>query len=407
MRKLFIENFGPVKNADLELRDMNLFIGEQSIGKSTIAKLITILTDYYNLTVLISRGLDGWINCLKSYNLEIYSKKDYKILFDFEEMDVRFHLVITNENMSFYILSQAGRKVTNIERVRRELMKLKPFYHKDTFLKELYSTIKQHNDKNTRLDNLITSIEGMLCNSIYIPAERIVYSLYNRLQPALNLMKDAIPNNFLRFMIELTNAQSKYQQFDASLLNVRYLKENADDFIIDIKSEDKMPLSIASSGIQSTMPLLLVLEYAMNYREYSSVVIEEPEANLFPAKQVELLRYILRKVKSEKRIVTITTHSPYLLSAINNSLYAGSLNKEFGNAFDSVCSEIPRLMPGECSVYSLGQSINEGDVYCKSLLDDETGMISVNALDGISFNTSSEFEELEDAYIEFNKRAKQ
>ena len=304
------------------------------------------------------------------------------------------------------MLSQAGRKVTNVERVKIELFKLKPIFHRDTFAKELLTVLNQNKNKTTEIDKLIASLQGFLCNSIYIPAERIVYSLFSKLQPALNLMKDAVPNNFLRFMIELTNAQSKYPEYNASLLKVKYLREKTDDYILDVNSNTKIPLSIASSGIQSTLPLLLVLEYAMNYREYSSVVIEEPESNLFPAKQVDLLRYILKQVKSEKRIVTITTHSPYLLSAINNSLYAGSLNIEFGNAFDSVCSEIPRLIPGECSVYSLGQTINEGDLYCQSILDDETGMISVNALDGISFNTSNEFEELEDAYIEFIKRAK-
>ena len=49
MRKLIIRNFGPVLDAELELKAVNLLVGEQSIGKSTIAKLIS---HRYNLQQL-------------------------------------------------------------------------------------------------------------------------------------------------------------------------------------------------------------------------------------------------------------------------------------------------------------------------------------------------------------------
>ena len=94
MRKLLIQKFGPVTNAELEIRDMNLFIGEQSIGKSTIAKLITIMTDYYSLIELVTMGLNGWEEQLKAYNLQAYNVGDYFIKYDLEEKDVRFHLEI-------------------------------------------------------------------------------------------------------------------------------------------------------------------------------------------------------------------------------------------------------------------------------------------------------------------------
>ena len=72
MKNLSVEQFGPVKKAELELRDVNLFIGEQSIGKSTLAKLITILTDYISLCRLIIGGQLSWEDQLKAYNLHIY-----------------------------------------------------------------------------------------------------------------------------------------------------------------------------------------------------------------------------------------------------------------------------------------------------------------------------------------------
>jgi hypothetical protein len=152
-----------------------------------------------------------------------------------------------------------------------------------------------------------------------------------------------------------------------------------------------------------------VLQYAINYREFSSFVIEEPECNLYPEKQVELLKFIISLVKSDNRTLTITTHSPYLLSAMNNYLYAGTLVNKYGERIrDFVSKVLPesyQLMPGDCSVYSLGERINGDGRYCKSLIDEETGMIDYNTLDGVSAMMTDEFDQLQDAFIQMIKES--
>ena len=146
-----------------------------------------------------------------------------------------------------------------------------------------------------------------------------------------------------------------------------------------------------------------MLEYAVNKREYSSFVIEEPETNLFPDKQVALLRHILKTVNKGGRTLTITTHSPYLLSALNNSIFAGLMMSRYGEAVEKDLSGIIDmdcfLTQEECSVYSLGESVNGKGSYCKSVVDTETGMIDSNALDGVSLLLSEEFKRLEDVFL--------
>ena len=52
MARLIIRNIGPIKNVDIELNKVNVFIGEQSSGKSTIAKIISFCSSIGNwLTV--------------------------------------------------------------------------------------------------------------------------------------------------------------------------------------------------------------------------------------------------------------------------------------------------------------------------------------------------------------------
>jgi len=40
--KLIVKNFGPIKEAELELGKVTVFIGEQASGKSVLAKLVAI-----------------------------------------------------------------------------------------------------------------------------------------------------------------------------------------------------------------------------------------------------------------------------------------------------------------------------------------------------------------------------
>ena len=40
MQKIVIKNFGPIKDAEIEITPLLVLIGEQATGKSTIAKLI-------------------------------------------------------------------------------------------------------------------------------------------------------------------------------------------------------------------------------------------------------------------------------------------------------------------------------------------------------------------------------
>ena len=127
---------------------------------------------------------------------------------------------------------------------------------------------------------------------------------------------------------------------------------------------------------------------------------------MVPDKQVALLRHILKTVNNGGRTLTITTHSPYLLSALNNSLFAGLIMNRSGEGISKDLSEIIDkdcfLTSDQCSVYSLGELVNGKGVYCKSVVDPETGMIDSNALDGVSLLLSDEFSKLEDVLLAHN-----
>ena len=69
--RLIVKNFGPLKDIDIEVREMVTFIGAQASGKSTLAKLISILEDE---GFRINSNLDFETE-LKKYNILSYLSK--------------------------------------------------------------------------------------------------------------------------------------------------------------------------------------------------------------------------------------------------------------------------------------------------------------------------------------------
>ena len=53
---------------------------------------------------------------------------------------------------------------------------------------------------------------------------------------------------------------------------------------------------------------------------YTSLFIEEPELNLFPSTQKDLLYFTLNAIKEKEHQLFLTTHSPYILYALNNCI---------------------------------------------------------------------------------------
>ncbi len=395
-KTLHVVNFGPISDAKVELRAFNMFIGEQAIGKSTFAKLITILTDYLSLFKLVLGGNDFWMEALKEFGLDIYKDYPYSISYNMEEANQRFHLEIKNGSVSYNYVED-GESITEQKEIVYKLISHKKIYHTDEVKKKIIKWIKS----GAKHDEILE----FFTNSLYIPAERIIYSVVTNMMPALVLSKSTVPPILLRFMVNLNNAKAEYPDFHIKLLNIDFKYEAGEDSIVLTDNGKSIPLSVASSGIQSLVPLLLVLHYAIDKRECASYVIEEPECNLFPTKQAELLKEILKTMMHSSRTLTVTTHSPYLLSAMNNILYAGNIVAKYGEGIRKYVDEIVpadcRLSSDDCTIYSLGSDIN-GGVYCRSIMDNETGMIDFNSLDSVSEELSAEFDALQDIITNYD-----
>lgn len=333
-RTLEIRNFGPIASASVILKDFNFFIGEQGSGKSTIAKLITIFENSETVARVDSRH--DLMPRFEALNIASYFNNDTYISFH------SANGVIVYENGSFDYQVEEGCG--------------------DTF--ELF-----HN--------------------LYIPSERFFISTFSRSLATLVLAKVPIPYTLLEFASLYEKAKNKYPNYDVSILNLTFRIDSMQEMIVLDDCNKSIPFKDASSGIQSVIPLLMVLDYAVKETSFNRYVVEEPELNLFPQTQVDLLQHMI----SQCPLLTVTTHSPYLLSAVNNLIEAGNVL----NLHPEKKEEVIKWVPENCIIdfdKVSAYKMENGEVI--SVLDEEYRLIVADKIDTISDRESRIFSALLD-----------
>lgn len=89
-------------------------------------------------------------------------------------------------------------------------------------------------------------------------------------------------------------------------------------------NERPVNMYLASSSINQLGILFLYFKYWAK-SEKNFLMIDEPEENLHPESQIQLINLLLQFASTNNRIL-ITTHSPLLAEMINNYLVLGQLN---------------------------------------------------------------------------------
>ena len=376
MDRLIVKNFGPLKDVDIELNKINLFIGENGSGKSVLAKLVTIFTDKNN-----------W--------------KNNEILIKIEEFDISF---ITEETFIKLNINDDVNRSISLEN--------KKIVFGDLF-QELNQVIKQNELNKQKIDALVNQIKELpiemkqtiefamidymrvnkKLSSQYIPAERSFLSFISKSLSSFIVSDIPLAKFFLRFSSEFEKAGNELKELE--FLNVKYINgDGLDRHKIYFNNKDYLPLAQSSSGIQSALPLYLTVKYFSE--KYGSIIIEEPEQNLFPQAQTETIKYIIEQI-SEENSLLIMTHSPYVLSTFNNLIFShkvAQMSEKTKEQVKEFIKEEQWINPDEFSAYYLENGVARN-------IKSSRGLISDNEIDDISEDIAGEFDGLMEIYREF------
>lgn len=117
---------------------------------------------------------------------------------------------------------------------------------------------------------------------------------------------------------------------------------------------EKIKLNYASSGQQEILWLLNQLYVLMLRQEKSFVIIEEPEAHIYPTLQRGVMLFITQFMNITGSKVIVTTHSPYIFAMSNLLYYAGSLEQKKGpNKLADIIDKNHRIHPSKFLAWKL------------------------------------------------------
>lgn len=338
MAKIKIKNFGPIREGFtgqdgwIDIKKVTVFIGNQGSGKSTIAKAISTLIW---IEKAINRG---------DFPAEM-TKAEFIDFFEFHKIQNYF------------------RKETLIE------------YEGDKI------SFRYGPGEQWPIITLKSNNEYAVPKVMYIPSERNLLSSIENINSVANL----IHGGLLTYAIEYKNAQlaDKGSPVHLPVGDAFVLYEPGKNKVLLANLFYSIPLSEASSGYQSLVPLFWVNKYLNGIlkldpskrRDYLSAdqliqrnaeiaeisfdenlkeeekklkiknidakyistylwnVVEEPEQNLFPSSQQKVLYNLLETNNSNKKnTLVITTHSPYLINYLTLAVEANKLKSRVNTA---------------------------------------------------------------------------
>ena len=128
--------------------------------------------------------------------------------------------------------------------------------------------------------------------------------------------------------------------------------------------------------------------------DHSDIYLEEPEENLFPETQMDLVNWLAEIVNGERNhSLFIATHSPYIMSAFNNLIQAGDIIEESPEKTD----EVEKIIGGHRALkYEdvAAFAIANGSVH--RIMDDELKLMEPSELDTVSDDIANVFNKLLD-----------
>ena len=132
--------------------------------------------------------------------------------------------------------------------------------------------------------------------------------------------------------------------------------------------KDHLPLMNSSSMVSELAPVVLYLRHVV--APGNVLIIEEPESNLHPAMQVELVRQLARAVNAGVRVM-LTTHSEWVLEELANLVRLSHLEREKRRGS---WRDAPALDEGDVGVWRFEKEYEQGGSRVREIkLDLEEG----------------------------------
>lgn len=316
-----ISNFGPISHIEIpEIRPLTVFIGKSASGKSTIMKVTALMRYLFKMVNIRSYFHHSGIN-RSPFRIEPRKLMEENGLAGMIRPDTRITYIVRSDSGNAYEVKLGGGKIGKLPDVAKSDL----IFQKGVFVSENR--------------NAISSWLGSGANRHGFKLGYYFGETTELFMEASDAMEEMeLPFVGMTFkQVKLKNGLKQYRLSDNS------------------RSDVSFRLRDASSGIKSTTPLALIMEYMAGKFDFTSafnrsvlsylyqqdrlndfkpvagldgfrrrvdIHVEEPELSLDPAAQTRLLLFLTDLMihrHNPDRTITLmfATHSPYLVNFLN------------------------------------------------------------------------------------------
>ena len=337
MKKITIRNFGPIQEAEIEMARMNVLVGPQSIGKSCVLKIAAFFS-WLEKRIELTQDPEGITkNAYKTYFIEYFGLYDY----DQKDTYIRYETrMMVIEYKSQTISTEWKKDRWNYHRSRISYIPSE---------RNLIATISNWTKVDVN-DSLLEYFSGWdearksRRKGLNILSTGVQYT-YNkendadvvRLKNGKDLLLSETSSGFqslVPLFVHLSYLQSGQYK---SNRKISYASKAENERLLHLLIDKLVQGKLDKDVVESVVQLQYVVEnsdkrktvvgsaemqkLAQTYRNFvytkrCDIFLEEPENNLLPPTQVQLIEWLIEMStdRFRRNSMFIATHSPYVVN---------------------------------------------------------------------------------------------
>ena len=412
MHRLIINQLGPIQHCKLDIRGTTILTGYQASGKSTIAKAVYFFRSLKEdlLQLILRRVTENAASSLLQRDL----KTDF-------EMMVR-NKFLNTFGSSYGMDTNMTLEYNYTENTRIGISLKEAFQSPNYVWVEYSATLRQFlggihsvDIKRDELQKNLIALFDDPYEAVYIPAGRSILTLlsgqlnyiYSTMDDMQKRLLDACTRDYIERVMKLRPQFSggldgllegvpvspahrklldEAQRLIRQVLKGNYSVVDGEERIL-IDQSRYVKINYASSGQQESVWITNLLYYALALNKKTYFIIEEPESNLFPESQKLMIELIALVVNAGNNVL-LSTHSPYVLGAINILLYADIVQQSSPERVEAIVPRSKWLCTADCAA----RFVSNGRA--DSCMDPELQQIDNSLIDDISHVINEEYDKL-------------